>query len=248
MNAIKLALLCAPLAGALAARAVVAAPPVPVAELIPFASRVEEVFAGASVEGRAVTTLRFNAPGAPQQVLRNARDAWARRGVLETVTARTADWHLLSARVGESYWTLQVRHGADNGNASVGLISVWHEMERSLRDAARAHPPGSEAAAVGHALLPPTAVVLRTVASVDGRRSGTTVVAVVPSGREWVSQAVQAFATVAGFERSHPPAAPSGKNAGEVLFLRRGTSEVAVTLVDGQGGTAVVMHTHEERR
>ncbi len=212
-----------------------AAPREPVvAEWLAFASKVDEVFVRATIEGRSVSSYRFDAEGSPAQVLRAARDAWAARGSLETVTARSGPWQVLSARDQDEYRTLQVR--ARPGGGVSGILSVWHAMTAAPRTAS-----------LSSALLPAGAIVLRSIGAVDGGQAGETIVAVSANGLDWVAGAVDSLARGAGFRRDRigTRAALHGE---EAMFFKRGSAELAITLVEGEGGTAIVIHQHRSGR
>ncbi|HEY5635030.1 MAG TPA: hypothetical protein VIT02_14845 [Burkholderiaceae bacterium] len=218
-------------------------------ELLAFASGVSEVFARATIEGHAVSSYRFHAHGNPEQVLRAAQDTWARRAILETVKARSGPWRILSARDRDGFITLQVQPRP--GGGATGLLSVWRQPQAAQAHKGSSPPPPqpgaapgfpSSAAAGAASFLPPGSVVLRTLGTADAGRRGETVVAVAASGRAWVADAIRASARAAGFSPDRPGASRSN---GQAMFFRRDASELAVTLVDGEGGTAIVLHHYE---
>lgn len=212
-----------------------------VAELLAFATSFDEVFVRATIEGRPVSSYRFDSEASPAQVLRAARDAWALRGSLETVSARSGPWQVLSARDQDEYRTLQVRARAGGGTS--GILSVWHAMISAPGAPGTPGTPGSTLA-----LLPAGAIVLRSFTTVDGRQGGETVVAVSPSGRDWVAAAVDSMARRAGFRRERVATPAPSHGRGEAMFFQRASATLAITLVEGEGGTAIVIHHHQGSR
>lgn len=195
----------------------------------PAGLREEVVLAGTVINGDRLHLVRFEDRRPVARLLEETRDIWSHRPA-PIHSTRHDGWWTLTQIAGGALDIFEVRV-ATSGTGSQGRRMRWRKGDDGLE----------EAAAWLQDALPAGSRIVKRISHQDGGRQMTTLVAVTARLADSVSSEFAAALNRNGF-RSALRSARSLERQGRVLFLARGSEDIAVTISEHEGERAIVVH------
>jgi len=206
---------------------------------LPPAAESVSVGDGLSVNGVGMRIEHFVAPLTVDEALAFYRSRWGRRTTAEQDPAaraaahltldRVGNWQVLGRQVGARHETVQVRALPEGGVE--GYIAA---TDTQARPATPPAPPVS---------LPPGTAVISTVASQDGSRSATEILAQSPLGVDATERWLRSAARLRGFQPApgFDEARPAGRSE-RAFYMSNGADELTAVVQPAKSGSLVLLH------
>ena len=197
------------------------------------------VFNDAQVDGRPLRTYVVRSAETAEAALVRIVDGWAGSTASPTVQASSGGWRIASRLTQHGWETVQMRSDA---TGSTGFRTLWRHVSGPVPS------PRPD-------WLPESAKLLHAVASRDGERHGTTVVAVIPAAPVVTVRELTNELTARGWRKDRVladrlNAAMAAYRLGDraVVLMRRAHEELVLSIASAPGGTGVTAHHTQDYR